>query len=143
MNLMRKWYFIVKSNFLKSLISGLFHLVARTVCQCEKIYKSKYAMLQHVKIVHKAQKIHVCDLCEKKFKYEKTLEIHVDFVHNNMKKFTCNHCNQEFFNQKSLTNHITYQHSDDAKKKDVRKCDICNKLLEAKYLTKHIKSVYS
>ena len=37
---MRKYYFIVKPNFCKSLFSGLSHLVARTVCRVRNLLSS-------------------------------------------------------------------------------------------------------
>ena len=39
----RKWYFVVKSYFYKFLISGLFHLVARTVCSLVLLEKTLFS----------------------------------------------------------------------------------------------------
>ena len=60
--------------------------------QCEFCFKQisrKKSLNEHIKKIHKEQKLVMCELCEKTFTNNQYLRIHLKCVHEEEKNFKC------------------------------------------------------
>ncbi|XP_035713616.1 zinc finger protein 37 homolog [Folsomia candida] len=80
----------------------------RFSCQfpgCEKIYKNRYGLSQHVSTEHAENPVRFpCTLCGKKFKRRSHLETHIH-SHTTEKTYNCSTCGRSFAHKASVTQH--------------------------------------
>ena len=97
-------------------VHQLLHSNQRFVCdwsECEKQFKTKWALNQHKRVVHLKEKMFKCDYndCGKKFCNSSNLIQHKR-IHSGEKPFICvdNNCGQRFRFKSSLKQHIKRIH---------------------------------
>ena len=65
------------------------------VCKCEicdKVFKSKYSLVNHFNITHNLEKEYAYNICRKVFNIQSKLTLHVKIVHEKKKNYKCNSC---------------------------------------------------
>ena len=119
--------------------SDAVHLAKRYKCDyCQKEFKSKQNLRQHIKVVHEGLKIE-CKQCGKTFLKTNHLDDHMNSVH--LKKIlTCHVCQKTFNHRMTLGVHMKTKHSD----VDVHlPCDQCNNTYKYKHsLIEHMEKVH-
>ena len=71
---------------------------------CEESFDSVVDIENHV-LLPKCQEI-ICNICNRKFKEKWNLKQHIKNVHDNPQKFYCSNCNKPFAYKSSLTKHL-------------------------------------
>ncbi|KAH8858345.1 Zinc finger protein 182 [Schistosoma japonicum] len=87
---------------------------------CEKKFKTKSYLSEHVKVIHEGLGFQ-CHYCNKVFTQRHTLIIHEECVHKGI-KISCNHCNKKFASRWYLKEHITIVHEG-----NLLKCELCGR----------------
>lgn len=99
----------LKSHMLKHSTSREFYCV-----ECDKGFKTKYALTQHLKIaaphVNYLELKLQCEYCNKRFGIRRALEHHLNRIHLNRKPYQCDICDKAYINEWSLTEHKRFKH---------------------------------
>lgn len=128
---------------------------------CEKSFKKRYQMNNHVNRLHNKVKAFECHVCGMKYRYQTSLQIHKLSKHGiGTMKFKCTHCGQTFIERKLFTKHVrkhtgekpflcsycgqTFAMDDELKRHLIKvhqtgsgfTCDSCGKLFFKRYLLK-------
>ena len=91
--------------------------------QCDKAYKSKSALRDHVICFHGKARDHLCRFCPMRF-LRKSDRIGHERTHTNERPFKCSHCDKAFRRKAIMQAHeLTHGH----RTKDW-KCDVCGSL---------------
>ena len=103
---------------------------------CEKVFKHRVNLQEHILSIHENKKDHHCDQCNKSFGLLKTLETHKLNVHN---RVHCEECGKESYNSFALKRHKALVHG--IKPKDVFQCEDCPLFFSGlSALNKHVES---
>ena len=80
---------------------------------CEYSTNFKSNLRKHIRIMHKREKKHLCDLCNLRFEFPNELKNHCEKVHEEIKdyKFSCDFCVKVFKYKSQLTTHKEYNHT--------------------------------
>ena len=106
---------------------------------CNSDFKSKRALLMHVKTVHEGEKLLPCNQCSFFGSKPYEIEIHVAKVHERKKDFQCHICNYFSNNAGNLLLHIRKVHEGTK----TYQCNVCAKLFHQRNgLKLHIESVH-
>ena len=110
------------------------HLMLNFKCDsCDKTFRKKIHLTQHIKIEHEGMKKYQCGDCNKTFGYNNVLKNHIKTVHENEKDLSCNFCDKKFVLRQALKNHENARH---LSVKVDHKCDICEKTFDRQNLLK-------
>merc|ERR1712018_961411 len=63
--------------------------------ECKKMI-TKLSLKRHIRMVHKTTSPFVCEKCEKKFKFKDYLDNHVINVHERLRRHKCLECGDAF-----------------------------------------------
>ena len=74
--------------------------------ECNKIFKSKENLKNHMKTHLETREKYKCDHCEKSYTKKSNLTKHVKVKHNNAKEYTCLVCSKSYAHNHSLNNHM-------------------------------------
>ncbi|KAH8858344.1 zinc finger protein 66 [Schistosoma japonicum] len=88
--------------------------------ECGDGFKSTSSLKNHINLVHKGLGFQ-CHYCNKVFTQRHTLIIHEECVHKGI-KISCNHCNKKFASRWYLKEHITIVHEG-----NLLKCELCGR----------------
>ena len=111
-----------------------FHFGIQFPCHfCEYTSTQKSHLKVHINAQHECTFKFECDICCKVFKQKSHLKKHVEVVHDKIKSFKCEHCEKQFGHKSTLDTHLSITHD-----KSEEQCNICGKMLNSKYLRKHI-----
>ncbi len=77
---------------------------SKTCPHCGGTYPDQGCLIQHINTVHKAL-IVTCPICEKEYKSKKNLLEHLKIHSERKREFTCNNCQKSFFKMKVLNAH--------------------------------------
>ena len=103
---------------------------------CEKVFKHRVNLKEHILSKHENKKDHHCDQCQKSFGTLSTLKTHKLNVHNRVQ---CEECGKENYNSFALKRHKALVHG--IKPKDVFQCDDCPLFFSGlSALNKHVAS---
>ena len=103
---------------------------------CEKVFKHRVNLQEHILSIHENRRDHHCDQCNKSFGLLKTLETHKLNVHN---RVHCEECGKESYNSFALKRHKALVHG--IKPKDVFQCEDCPLFFSGlSSLNKHVES---
>eukprot|EP00088_Acartia_fossae_P048381 TRINITY_DN5278_c0_g1_i11.p1 TRINITY_DN5278_c0_g1~~TRINITY_DN5278_c0_g1_i11.p1 ORF type:complete len:542 (-),score=50.84 TRINITY_DN5278_c0_g1_i11:660-2285(-) len=91
--------------------------------ECQRSFKSKYQLKQHISQVHENVKAHSCKFCEKSFREKTSLKNHI-LTHTDERPFPCDKCDKRFRRKESLQYH---QQSHNANQTRSFICSICAK----------------
>lgn len=116
---------LLKSHMSKHSTSKEFYCV-----ECDKGFKTKYALTQHLKIaaphVNYFELKLQCEHCNKRFGIKRDLERHLNRVHLNRKPYQCDKCDKAYINDWSLTEHKRFTH--EGHKRALKyPCPLCDK----------------
>ncbi|XP_062616621.1 gastrula zinc finger protein XlCGF8.2DB-like [Saccostrea cucullata] len=77
------------------------------ICEtCGRGYRSKCALLKHIRIKHDQQKLAFsCDDCNKRFSDRQQLNAHLE-KHDKCQRFKCDTCSETFTYRHNLTRHM-------------------------------------
>ena len=100
---------------------------------CDKFYKSKYGLTNHINSYHLKLKPHKCAHCGNTYAYKNNLINHIKSKHSKPKEEICNQCCFAFISTSELGSHIRCFHKDE-KKYSCHFCKLssCEKCLLAK-----------
>jgi len=121
--------------------------------QCDKSYKNKKGLTDHMKEYHELLKPFKCDICEKQFISKVKLKRH-KWIHNADDAFSCKICNQTFKAKSYVRTHMKNMHPGvvmekeekavepkvpDPEEEKLRTCDECGKVFRTLFqLNKHL-----
>ncbi|XP_063698721.1 zinc finger protein 91-like [Culicoides brevitarsis] len=115
------------------------HRDTRFFCDlCDKSYRKKRDLKDHIEIIHLGIQIHTCSECNESFKFRSGLTLHIKRKHT-LLDHVCDECGKRFFN-KSILEYHRHSHSD---VRDVR-CTDCGKMCKSeRHLKLHQKDMHS
>lgn len=115
--------------------------INRVSCsQCDKTFKNRANLKNHLKYVHTADQNIECAQCFRTFKSQVHLRSHMNSVHAVPDEVSCHTCHKIFLTQKKLKNHIYYTHP---QPKEQVTCTVCSKIYKSHYNLKiHMKQVH-
>ncbi|XP_032592400.1 zinc finger protein 227 isoform X2 [Drosophila grimshawi] len=97
------------------------HCKAENKCPyCQRAFKRKHHLTDHVRLVHEGVRAHKCEFCERSFGLARTLRIHL-MGHTNERPFMCTICEKTFRQKTDLRIHI-----DDHAAVPQFRCPICS-----------------
>ena len=110
-------------------------------CVCEKYFRTKERMLNHVKRKHGPTLPIECPLCLQTFANSNQLKYHKYTVHRevslNQDQIQCDICSQVFTTRKRLNYHKATAH------KEKIPCEDCGQLYPAVYIKSHVKQAHT
>ena len=93
--------------------------VATIKCEiCDKVFKKKGALNEHVKLVHHKIKNHICTLCQYRTNKPSNLNRHLINVHH--QKIKCNFCELEFSDYTAYYEHNVTDHKNFRNNKKIK-----------------------
>lgn len=95
---------------------------------CNKVLKSRTALLYHQAVVHAKGKFLQCDTCDIRFVRPSSLEEHQKAVHDKQKTNQCPDCGKCFSRKRDTIRHRLTVHL----KKKPYLCDVCDKAFSRK-----------
>ena len=114
---------------------------------CEKRFKNKYNLKEHMSCVHSEARPFKCEDCSSSFKMDNHLKKHITRVHNftkknlkyhsNIKNYQCGICSKTFKRSSALNIHAMSIHTN---AKDFE-CDLCSRKFKDKYSLKQHKKI--
>ena len=82
------------------------------ICKfCDKTFKRKSKLKEHIDAVHRNKKTFFCDLCDYSSVQKINVERHHKSVHQKVKLFQCMICKKKFTQNKNLMRHSERFHS--------------------------------
>lgn len=87
---------------------------------CQREFKRKTHLNDHVRLVHERLRPYKCDFCERSFGLPRTLRIHI-MGHTKERPFTCNICQKSFRQKTELNLHMNNHMSNSQ-----FRCPICS-----------------
>ena len=63
---------------------------------CEKSFRNKVSMKNHMNTHEEMPKSYVCKDCGKAYKNKAHLKMHIDSVHKNIQRYSCDQCDFNF-----------------------------------------------
>lgn len=110
------------------------HKVGAYTCEmCEKTFKTRATLANHIEWVHLNNGLAICELCGKALKSAKGLEYHIKYMHTKQEDCICDVCGKMIPKQK-MRIHMYKQH---IYKTERRECDYCHTLLGLKTWYRH------
>lgn len=107
-----------------------FHKVEFTCDDCNRKFKEKRTLEQHILRVHLRKASHFkCDHCGKIMSFFSTLTRHIRTVHQKQYNYACDVCKKGFANAKLLSDHLAFVHLNQQN----YVCSICNKKFRSKH----------
>ena len=88
---------------------------------CDKVYKSRKAMVLHVKEKH-GDIVFECDICQRSFKSKRARDNHVKTSHGE-KQYKCSRCDKKFGRK-----HVLNRHEKTHTKQSSFACAVCNEV---------------
>ena len=90
---------------------------------CEKTFKKRIHLENHIFMLHSNHKPHVCEFCQKSFKMESNMNLHKKSMHKDLLKcVTCDLCGVNCLTQEKLDSHKVMSCP---KRSRNFKCEIC------------------
>ena len=74
---------------------------------CEKYFKVKALVTQHISMVHNKLKPYQCLQCKRSFGSKLILQVHINGFHKKLKPFECQECLGKFSHKQALNNHTS------------------------------------
>ncbi|CAO1405184.1 unnamed protein product [Diamesa serratosioi] len=104
---------------------------------CEKEFREKQYLRQHLKLVHLRTEDSLCNICEKVFSSRRNLISHIKAVHEKIREYFCNSCTKSFTQKHRLVSHTTKFHGSLQVS-----CTFCSKLMTTSELKSHISEMH-
>ena len=116
--------------------------IVRKCSDCEKTFKTNYALLRHIALKHKKSKNFPCDQCDYKASLPTLLKKHKVRKHSNARErnHLCNQCGEMYLEKTQLWSHIAYIHG---KSVEDYMCYTCGKVVRSDSgLKNHLKNAH-
>lgn len=107
-------------------------------CTSDKVYKSDYALAQHIKNWHEQRKQFRCERCpgERNFSSKAGLQNHIETIHEVI-RYPCPHCSKLYSTTYDLNYHLK-THTGEG----LHECPVCSKQFMTAYLLKRHKGIH-
>ena len=115
-----------------------FHGNEQLKCEyCEKTFKVKLDLHNHVKTVHLLENVFKCETCGMEYRRKIALQQH-QAIHSDVYNFPCQKCDKKFKLRTVLLKHVQTVHAEAS-----LECEHCFKMFHARYkLLDHIENVH-
>ena len=115
----------------------IIKIILRMTNRCDREYKHAAGLQFHIKSAHECV-THNCNICQSTFTKKSSLTIHIKSVHFN-KRYPCKICYYQATTTSDLSKHVKNVHQ----KSENIICTECNKCIQKKYLSTHMKMFHS
>ncbi|KAI5702544.1 hypothetical protein M8J76_004546 [Diaphorina citri] len=88
------------------------HTEKNKCSECNKLFSSKFSLMDHMNRTHRKVKLHACMYCDKTFCSLGEVNRHERHVHFNMTRYKCHACDVETKTRQALDNHILCVHTE-------------------------------
>lgn len=109
--------------------------------KCGKVVL-KESLTKHIQDVHEMSNKLECPTCKKVLAGPFSLKEHIAAVHDKAIRYICSYCNKGFSHFSNMNRHVRLVHENLVISSKYVNCTVCQKIIQAASLKKHMKSVH-